>query len=171
MQSSGSEKYSTLHTPPSSVSPESGESEDNATWSRERPPSPVSVTDDIAQEKDIVRRSKTLQNPTPDFEKRRGLDNVGDRDDCASNTLDNHQMLGHDEISDGQKSGCTAIAGASKAGRPSLDGRKAIRHKAKIEDFNHRPSFSTASCSTMDVDPLGSVERVETINRTQRNVK
>ena len=171
IQSSGNEKHLTLPTPPSSVSPESGENGDDATWSRERPPSPVSFTDGVVQETQPVKRCMTPPSQMPNFEKRRRLDNEGDRGGCASNTLEYHPTLGHDEISDGQNSGCTAIAGASKAGCPSLDGRKVIRHKAKIEDFNHRPSFSLATCSTMDVDPPASLDSGETINGTQRKAK
>ena len=171
MQSSANGRRPIPPSPPPSVSPESGETGGDVTRSRERPPSPVSITDDNAQEKDIPRRSKIPQNPMPDFEKRRRPHNGGDRDECASNTLEYHPMLGHDEISKEQSLGCAATAADSKAGCPSAGGPKAIRHKAKIEDFNYHSNFSLATCSTMDFEPLGSLGRGETINRTQRNVK
>ena len=171
MRSSANDKHSTLPSPPPSVSPESGETGDDVTWGRERPSSPVRITDDIAQEKDVVRGRMIPHERMPNLEKRRKLDNGGDRDDCATNTLEYHPMLGHDEISNGQDLGCTAIAGGSKAGCLPLDGRKTIRHKAKIEDFSYRPGFSFETGSTMDIGPPESVERVEIINSTQRNVK
>ncbi|KAL9133383.1 MAG: hypothetical protein Q9175_005436, partial [Cornicularia normoerica] len=160
-------------SPLASVSPVPEEINYYTNRGPERPPSPVSSTEDTVHENVVVRRRNMSHIQTSNFDTRSGP-NDGENelslsDDCA--TLGYKSTLRHDTLFNGQYSGSTQTLCASKIEFRPVHTRKTLRHKSKMEDYSHRHGSSCKTscktCSTVDSEPPDSIERVSMSNGSQ----
>lgn len=164
-------------SPPASVSPVPEEINYYTNRDPERPPSPVSSTEDTVHENVVVRRRNMSHIQTSNFDTRSGP-NDGENelslsDDCA--TLGYKSTLRHDTLFNGQYSGSTQTLCASKIEFRPVHTRKTLRHKSKMKDYSHRHGSSCKTscktCSTVDSEPPDSIERVSMSNGSQGTSK
>ncbi|CAD6592140.1 MAG: hypothetical protein ASARMPREDX12_005851 [Alectoria sarmentosa] len=130
-------------SPPASVSPEPDQIRGYAIRSSKRPLPPMDFVEDLLQEEPGVRkRRRESRDNTTIRDTRKGPNNGDDQtlssDDCVTGPVEYQSMLRPDTLSNRPLSGFTQPMCAPKAGYAPTNGRKAIRHVAKIEDYSHR---------------------------------
>lgn len=161
-------------SPPAIVSPEPEEVGGCAIQSPKRPPSPPNFSEDLVQEGAIApkRRRKTAYAQTWSFDtcKRpnNGDDQTSSSDDCVTGPVEHQSMLRPDTLSNRRCSDFTQPVCDPKAGYAPANGRKAIRHVAKIGDDSHRLGCSCTICSDVNFEPPDTIELITNTNSARR---
>lgn len=162
-------------SPPVSLPPKCQELNGCAIWSPKRALSPLSSSDDLAQEEAVARkrRHRMCHSQTSDFNTCNGP-NIGDdrtmlSDGCAIYPLEYQPILRYVEPSNGKRPGCTQTTCTAKAEYTPSHAPKTLRHKARIENYSHHGGCSCTTCSTASFEPLDSMELVSIVNSTRRS--
>ncbi len=160
---------------PASVSQEPEEVNGFAIRSPKRPPSPLSLTDNLAQEKAVapkrMRRMSYIQISKSDTCDRtdKSNDQLSLLDDCAVCPAEYRSRLKHNIQFKGQDVASPQTARASEADHSPLYAQRTMRRKAMIEDNSHARGCSCTNCSVGDFEPPGSIEFVDTTTDARGN--
>lgn len=161
-------------SPPASVSPER-EVNGYAIQSPKKPPSPLSLSDDLAEGETVApkRRRKLSHvqrsNPEACEEPSNRDDQILLSDDCATCPVKHQSTPRHDTVANRQYLGPTQTACATEAEYEPVLARRTIRRKAKIEDYSHLYGCSCTICSTVSFEPPDSIELHSSTNGTRGN--
>lgn len=157
-------------SPPASFSLEREEGNGYAVRSPKRPPSPLSFDDGLVQGETVTRkrRCRLSHVPTSNFdlceEPNSSDDQLSPSDDNSIGPLESQSMLRNDKASNEEYTGFTEAVCLSKSGYAPVPAPKTIRHKANIENYSHLCGCTCAICSTIKIEPPGSIELVCTSN-------